>query len=121
MPFKFISSQAIKSDKQRALASHWDRLTADRRFPAFTEFLPEPGVRSEAACGLEYRRRRPPAEIQSAVPGRKRHGGVQLGVGRQDHGAGCSDVTQAGYARRGQRICIERLPRIYDHFHDRCQ
>jgi hypothetical protein len=44
MPFKFISPQPIKSDSQRALASHWDRLAAGRRFPGFAEFVPEPGA-----------------------------------------------------------------------------
>ena len=44
MPFRFISVQSIKSDSQRALASHWDRLAALRRFPAFVDFKPEPGV-----------------------------------------------------------------------------
>ncbi len=32
-----ITSEAIKSDSQRALAELWDRLAAGRRFPAFTE------------------------------------------------------------------------------------
>lgn len=44
MSFKFISPRPINSDSQRALASHWDRLAAGRRFPAFTEFKPEPGT-----------------------------------------------------------------------------
>ncbi len=44
MSFKFISPQPIKSDGQRALASHWDRLAAGRRFPGFVEFIPEPGA-----------------------------------------------------------------------------
>jgi hypothetical protein len=44
MPFKFISPQPIKSDSHRALASHWDRLAAGRRFPGFAEFVPEPGA-----------------------------------------------------------------------------
>ena len=43
MSFKFISPRPIKSDSHRALASHWDRLAAGRRFPAFTEFKPAPG------------------------------------------------------------------------------
>lgn len=42
MSFTFISLRSIKSDSQRALASHWDRLAAVRRFPAFVEFKPEP-------------------------------------------------------------------------------
>jgi hypothetical protein len=42
MPSKLISVQSIKSDGQRALAFHWDRLAATRRFPAFVEFKPEP-------------------------------------------------------------------------------
>jgi hypothetical protein len=44
MSFKFISPQPIKSDSQRALAFHWDRLAAGRRFPRFVEFTPEPGA-----------------------------------------------------------------------------
>ena len=44
MPFRFISLQSIKSDSRRALASHWYRLAALRRFPAFVDFKPEPGV-----------------------------------------------------------------------------
>ena len=44
MSFKFISVQSIKSDSQQALASHWDRLAATRRFPAFVEFYPEPSA-----------------------------------------------------------------------------
>lgn len=43
MSFKFMSPRPIKSDSHRALASHWDRLAAGRRFPAFTEFKPAPG------------------------------------------------------------------------------
>jgi hypothetical protein len=43
MPFNLTSPQPIKSVSQRALADHWDRLAAGRRFPAFTEFTPEPG------------------------------------------------------------------------------
>jgi hypothetical protein len=54
----------IKSDSQRALASHWDRLTAGRRFPTFMEFLPDP-----KQLVVEYRRRRPPAEIQGVQQG----------------------------------------------------
>jgi hypothetical protein len=42
MPSKLISVQSIKADSQRALAFHWDRLAATRRFPAFVEFKPEP-------------------------------------------------------------------------------
>jgi PilZ domain len=44
MLFKLISLQRIKSESHRALAAHWDRLAAGRRFPAFTEFTPEPGA-----------------------------------------------------------------------------
>lgn len=34
---EIMTSEAIKSDSQRELADHWDRLAAGRRFPAFTE------------------------------------------------------------------------------------
>jgi hypothetical protein len=44
MPIKFTSLQPVKSVSQRALACHWDRLAAGRRFPAFTEFKLEPGM-----------------------------------------------------------------------------
>lgn len=44
MSFKFVSLRSIKSDRQRALASHWDRLAAVRRFPTFVEFKPEQDV-----------------------------------------------------------------------------
>jgi hypothetical protein len=44
MSFKFMSARPIRSDCHRALASHWDELAAGRRFPAFTEFKPEPGT-----------------------------------------------------------------------------
>ena len=37
MTGNIITSEAIKSDSQRALADLWDRLAAGRRFPAFTE------------------------------------------------------------------------------------
>ena len=42
VPLSFTSLQPIRSVNQRALASQWDRLAAGRRFPAFTEFKPEP-------------------------------------------------------------------------------
>lgn len=44
MVFKLISDDAIRSDTQRALASHWDDLTAGRRFPAFAELKPDPAM-----------------------------------------------------------------------------
>src|SRR5260370_41635079 len=44
MPFDITSVQTIKSLTQRAVASYWDRLAAGRRFPAFTEFAPKPGM-----------------------------------------------------------------------------
>lgn len=44
MSSSFISPRSIKSDSQRALAAHWDRLAAGRRFPAFAELKPEPGT-----------------------------------------------------------------------------
>lgn len=44
MSFNSISIQSIKSHSQRALGSHWDRLAACRRFPAFKEFKPEPAA-----------------------------------------------------------------------------
>jgi hypothetical protein len=44
MPFDITSVQTIKSLTQQALASYWDRLAAGRRFPAFTEFAPKPGM-----------------------------------------------------------------------------
>jgi hypothetical protein len=44
MSFKVISVRSIKSNSQRALASHWDRLAGVRRFPAFVEFKPDPGA-----------------------------------------------------------------------------
>jgi hypothetical protein len=44
MAFKFISHQSIKSISQRALASQWDRMASSRRFPAFTDYLPESGT-----------------------------------------------------------------------------
>lgn len=37
MTFKLISSEAIKSPSQRALADYWIQLAAGRRFPVFTE------------------------------------------------------------------------------------
>jgi len=40
MTLKLISTEAIKSPSQRALAEHWDLLAAGRRFPAFTELDP---------------------------------------------------------------------------------
>jgi hypothetical protein len=44
MPIKFTSLEPVRSLSQRALACHWDRLAAGRRFPAFTEFKLEPGM-----------------------------------------------------------------------------
>jgi hypothetical protein len=44
MPYKFTSLQLVKSVSQRALAAHWERLAAGRRFPALTEFTLEPGM-----------------------------------------------------------------------------
>jgi hypothetical protein len=44
MAFKFVPHWTIKSASQLALATYWDRLTAGRRFPAFTELKPEPGL-----------------------------------------------------------------------------
>jgi hypothetical protein len=37
MSFKLSTPQAIRSASLRALANHWDELTAGRRFPALTE------------------------------------------------------------------------------------
>jgi hypothetical protein len=44
MPSEFTSLQQVRSLSQQALACHWDRLAAGRRFPAFTEFKLEPGM-----------------------------------------------------------------------------
>ncbi len=44
MLFKITSLQPVNSLSQRALAAHWDRLAAGRRFPALKEFSLEPGM-----------------------------------------------------------------------------
>jgi hypothetical protein len=42
MSVAFTSLVPVRSANQRALASQWNRLSAGRPFPAFTEFKPEP-------------------------------------------------------------------------------
>ena len=44
MTSRFASVQSIRSESQRALALYWDRLAAGRRFPAFGELKPDPGM-----------------------------------------------------------------------------
>jgi hypothetical protein len=119
MSFKFISVQSIKSDSQQALASHWDRLAATRRFPAFVEFYPEPSAyhsgqlvvwNIEGAGRLQKFRALYQGENVAEV--------FQLSLGRQDDGSGRSDVSQAGYIGRRQGMCFERLPHIHDRFNN---
>jgi hypothetical protein len=42
MPFQSVSMHAIRSSNQRALATHWNMLATDRRFPSFAAFQPQP-------------------------------------------------------------------------------
>jgi hypothetical protein len=42
MSVALTSLEPVRSANQRALASQWNRLSAGRLFPAFTEFKPEP-------------------------------------------------------------------------------
>src|SRR4051794_32760277 len=44
MSFRLISPQDIKSPSMRELAAHWDELAAERAFPPFAEFTPEPNI-----------------------------------------------------------------------------
>jgi PilZ domain len=44
MTLNFVSPQAITSVSQRALADHWDRLAAGRRFPSIGELKPDPDM-----------------------------------------------------------------------------
>ena len=44
MTFRFVSVQSIRSASQLALVHHWDQLAAGRRFPAFTELVPDPAM-----------------------------------------------------------------------------
>ena len=44
MDLKFVPHWSIKSPTQLALATYWDKLAIGRRFPAFAEFKPEPGL-----------------------------------------------------------------------------
>ena len=41
MPFQSVSLHAIRSSNQRALAEHWNMLSAGRRFPAIDHFNPQ--------------------------------------------------------------------------------
>jgi hypothetical protein len=44
MVLKFIPVSTIKSANQLALATHWDELSAGRRFPALAELKPDPAM-----------------------------------------------------------------------------
>jgi hypothetical protein len=44
MTFKLVPHWTIKSASQQALLTYWDQLAAGRRFPAFAELEPEPGM-----------------------------------------------------------------------------
>jgi len=44
MTFKLVPHWTIKSASQQALVTHWDRLAAGRRFPAFAELKPDAGL-----------------------------------------------------------------------------
>lgn len=44
MAFKLAPHWSIKSASQLALVTYWDQLAAGRRFPAFTELKPDPGL-----------------------------------------------------------------------------
>ncbi len=44
MTFKLVPHWTIKSASQQALVTHWDQLAAGRRFPAFAELKPDPGL-----------------------------------------------------------------------------
>jgi hypothetical protein len=100
MRFKLAQLEAIKSASQRALAAYWDRLATGRRFPAFTDLKPDPEMydpKQLVVWDVEGEGAQP--EIQGALPGRQCRGGVQQRLGRQDDGAGRSDVAAAIDAR----------------------
>src|SRR5581483_9082571 len=44
MIFRLAPVHTIRSPSQRALAGYWDRLAAGRRFPAFTDYRPDPAM-----------------------------------------------------------------------------
>ena len=44
MTFKLVPHWTIKSASQQALVTYWDQLAAGRRFPAFAELKPDPGL-----------------------------------------------------------------------------
>jgi len=44
MTFRFVSEQTIRSPSQRALARHWDQLSAGLGLPAFTDLKPDPAM-----------------------------------------------------------------------------
>lgn len=44
MTFRLAPVHTIRSPSQRALAEYWDQLAAGRRFPAFTEYRPDPAI-----------------------------------------------------------------------------
>ena len=98
MSFALASLEPIRSVSQRALASQWDRLSAGRPFPALTEFKPELDeydARQLVVWSIEGEGRQ--LKFRALYQG-ENVAGFQLGLGGEDNGTGCSDVSEKGNA-----------------------